>query len=190
MARPYHARTARNRAGGRTSFSLAVNECLCKVHSKRWETTVCVCMRARASDGYSDISSHVQSHNVTRNTRAHQSFSRKWNLLPSSCSVSAPCTSRCFVRPSALYVCMSAVIRRAERVRARARERERDKGQRNELPPNQKCPFQIRKTALDAPAAMLIDGCKGGISITIKSVYEPINVAPPPPHGLISINRD
>lgn len=97
--------------------------------------------------------------------------------------------ARCFVRSPALYVCMSAVIRRAERVRAR--ERERDKGQRNELPPNQKCPFQIRKTALDAPAAMLIDGYKGGISITIKSVYEPINDAPTNASlGFISINRD
>lgn len=54
----------------------------------------------RVCDGYGDISSHVQSHNVTRNTRTHQSFSRKWNLLPSSRRISAPCTQY-FARPRA-----------------------------------------------------------------------------------------
>lgn len=162
---------------------MTVNECLCKVHRNG---SRCVCAR----DGYSDISSHVQSHNVTRNTRAHQSFSRKWNLLPSSCSVSAPCT-RYFVRPPTLYACMSAVIRPPDKrkgEKGRKGGRERERARRNELPPNQKYPFQIRKTALDAPATMLIDGCKGGISITIKPVYEPINVVSRP--GFISINRD
>lgn len=57
----------------------------------------------RVRDGYGDISSHVQSHNVTRNTRAHQSFSRKWNLLPSSRRISAPCTQY-FARPRAAIV--------------------------------------------------------------------------------------
>lgn len=59
--------------------------------------------RERVRDGYGDISSHVQSHNVTRNTRAHQSFSRKWNLLPSSRRISAPCTQY-FARPRAAIV--------------------------------------------------------------------------------------
>lgn len=66
--------------------------------------------RERVRDGYGDISSHVQSHNVTRNTRAHQSFSRKWNLLPSSRRISAPCTQY-FARPRA------AIVRHAHRVR-------------------------------------------------------------------------
>lgn len=57
----------------------------------------------RVCDGYGDISSHVQSHNVTRNTRTHQSFSRKWNLLPSSRRISAPCTQY-FARPRAAIV--------------------------------------------------------------------------------------
>lgn len=70
----------------------------------------------------------------------------------------------------------------------KGRERKGERARRNELPPNQKYPFQIRKTALDTPATMLIDGCKGGISITIKPVYEPINVVSRP--GFISINRD
>lgn len=59
--------------------------------------------RERVRDSYGDISSHVQSHNVTRNTRAHQSFSRKWNLLPSSRRISAPCTQY-FARPRAAIV--------------------------------------------------------------------------------------
>lgn len=79
------------------------------VHASQEPVPVC----ARGSDGYGDISSPVQSHNVTRNTLAHQSFSRKWNLLPSSCSVSAPCTPGYFVRPTVLCtrVYQRAVIR-------------------------------------------------------------------------------
>jgi len=50
---------------------------------------------------------------VTRNTRAHQSFSRKWNLLPSSRRISAPCTQY-FARPRA------AIVRYAHRVRRTA----------------------------------------------------------------------
>lgn len=81
-------------------LAVVVNECLCRIRIQA--------MRARAR-GYNDASSHVQSHNVTRNTRAHQSFSRKWNLLPSSCTVSAPCT-RYFAnvdqrsRPSVVFI--------------------------------------------------------------------------------------
>jgi len=67
--------------------------------------------RERVRDGYGDISSHVQSHNVTRNTRAHQSFSRKWNLLPSSRRISAPCTQY-FARPRAAIVLHAHRVRR------------------------------------------------------------------------------
>lgn len=65
--------------------------------------------RERVRDGYGDISSHVQSHNVTRNTRAHQSFSRKWNLLPSSRRISAPCTQY-FARPRARPLCATLAV--------------------------------------------------------------------------------
>lgn len=65
--------------------------------------------RSRVRDGYGDISSHVQSHNVTRNTRAHQSFSRKWNLLPSSRRISAPCTQY-FARPGARPLCATLTV--------------------------------------------------------------------------------
>jgi len=74
----------------------------------------------RVRDGYGDISSHVQSHNVTRNTRAHQSFSRKWNLLPSSRRISAPCT-RYFARPRARAAIVGGLVPEDSRARARAR---------------------------------------------------------------------
>lgn len=92
----------------RTSFSYRLWRAFARgIRTRTSQESVC------GGDGYGDISSHVQSHNVTRNTRAHQSFSRKWILLPSSCSVSTPCTRGYFVRsPTIVRVCTCTYIRR------------------------------------------------------------------------------